>query len=120
LDVPIGNKNGARGWWNSPSPWEPLIKQEIPMSTITATRRAVNPTRRTRVLFDATRRHPAPRTFGRGLLRPLPTYRAPYTAADAAWAAQAFSRPVTAYDLHLEALAKEAEAQDRLERGCLL
>jgi hypothetical protein len=29
----------------------------------------VNPTRRTRILFDATRRHTAPRTFGRGLLR---------------------------------------------------
>jgi hypothetical protein len=90
------------------------------MSTITATRRSVNPTRRTRVVFDATWRLPAPRTFGRGLLRSLPTYKAPYTAADAAWAAGAFSRPATAYDLEMDRQAALAEAQDRLEGGCLL
>jgi hypothetical protein len=90
------------------------------MSTITATRRPVNPTRGTRVLFDATQRHPARRDFGRGILRSVPTYRAPYTAADAAWAAEAFARPVTAYDLEMDRRAALAEAQDRLERGCLL
>jgi hypothetical protein len=90
------------------------------MSTITATRRVVNPTRRTRVLFDATRRHAVPRNFGRGIVRSLPTYRAPYTAADAAWAAQAFSWPVSAYDVEMDRRATLAEAQDRLERGCLL
>jgi hypothetical protein len=55
------------------------------------------PVRSTVVLFDATQRHPAPDDFGQGILR----------------------RP-TAYDRHIDMLAALAEAQDRLERGCLL
>lgn len=45
---------------------------------------------KTTVLFDATRRHPAPSTFGRGLIASRPTHRAPASFADMDWAAQAF------------------------------
>ena len=62
------------------------------MSTILTPRRVVNPTRRTTVLFDATKRHPARRDFGRGLLRSVPTYRTGYTADDAALVADFLHR----------------------------
>ena len=90
------------------------------MSTITATRRVVNPTRRTTVLFDATQRHPARRDFGRGVLRSLPTFKAPASAEDMAWAAREFNADLTAYDRELERRAAEAEALDRLTAGTLL
>jgi hypothetical protein len=89
------------------------------MSIITATRRPVNPTRRTRVLFDATQRHLARRDFGRGILRSVPTYRTGYTAADEAWAAAEFNRELSGAPDY-DRLAAIAEAQDRLERGTLL
>jgi hypothetical protein len=88
---------------------------------IIATRRPV--VNATRILFDATRPHPARRDFGRGLLRSVPTTRRTWSDADAAWAAAEFASEVdprpTAYDRHIEMLANEAEAQDRIERGCL-
>jgi hypothetical protein len=89
------------------------------MSTITATRRVVNPTRRTTVLFDATMRHPARRDFGRGILASRPTFTRTWTDADASWAAAEFSRELS-NEPDYDRLAAIAEAQDRVERGCLL
>lgn len=60
------------------------------MSMIRKNRRQVNPTRTSVVLFDATEPRPAPANFGKGLLRSLPSYRMPFTAADVAEAAQMF------------------------------
>jgi hypothetical protein len=72
------------------------------------------------VLFDATRRQPAPRDFGRGILRSLPTARRTWTSQDEAWAARELNDRPTAYDRHVDTLAALAATQDRLERGCLL
>jgi hypothetical protein len=83
----------------------------------------LTPTRTSRVMFDATQRHPAPRDFGRGILRSLPTDRRNWTDADAAWAAQAFGavdaggEPLPLSDAELEQAAEWAAALDRLERG---
>lgn len=52
--------------------------------------------------------------FGRGILRSLPTYRAPYTASDAAqWAAMSADLDNARLDRRYE----EAAAVDRHERG---
>jgi hypothetical protein len=94
------------------------------MTTLAVSGRRVKstltPTRRTVVLFDATQRHPAPRDFGRGILRSMPNDRVPFTAADAAWAAEAFSRPVSTEDIELERRAQEAAWLDSYCRGVLL
>jgi hypothetical protein len=87
------------------------------MSSITRIPVSVKPTRRTTILFDATQRHPAPRTFGRGLLAARPTFTRSWTDEDAAWAAQAFAP--SAYDLHLEERAQEAAWTDSYCRGVL-
>jgi hypothetical protein len=98
------------------------------MTTLALSARRVKPTltptRTSRVLFDSTRRLQNPRRFGEGI-QSLPTYRTAYTAADAAWAAQAFgelsdARGAEEFNQELEFRAAVAEAQDRLERGCLL
>jgi hypothetical protein len=70
-------------------------------------------------LFDATARCNPNRTFGRGLLRSLPTTRRTWSDADASWAAAEFSRELS-NEPDYDRLAAIAEAQDRLERGCLL
>ena len=78
-------------------------------------------------LFDATRRVNIPsRSFGRGLLAAVPyAGRMPYTVTDLAWAAAAFGEHAADFDVippddELDHRAAEAEALDRLERGCLL
>ena len=78
------------------------------MTTLSVSRPRVKPTpvRHTVVLFDATLRHPAPRSFGQGILRPLPTAR------------ELNYRP-TAYDRHLEERAQEAAWTDSYCRGFL-
>lgn len=72
------------------------------------------PTRTSRVLFDGGTRRRSP-YFGRGILRSLPTYRTAYTAADAAWASQAFAP--SAYDAELDRRAEESAWMDRYEAG---
>jgi hypothetical protein len=64
------------------------------------------PVAKTTILFDATQRHPAPRDFGHGLLRSVPTAR------------ELNYRP-TAYDRHVDALAEEATWTDSYCRGVL-
>jgi hypothetical protein len=63
-----------------------------------------------------TRRSPRPTTrFGSGLTPYTPDAgRMPYTAADLAWAAQAFESD----DAELEARYAESAFMDRYERGC--
>jgi hypothetical protein len=58
-----------------------------------------------------------PHLFGAGLFRSLPTYRSVVSTADEAWYLEQLA---AAEDRHYDALAAEAEAQDRYERGCLL
>jgi hypothetical protein len=75
-------------------------------------------------LFDATARRNPNRTFGRGLLRSLPTFKAPASAEDMAWASQALAdeadrRRTTAYDREIDRRAAEALATDAYCRGCL-
>jgi hypothetical protein len=87
------------------------------MSIITATRRSVNPTRKTVVLFDGGRRHVC-RDFGRGLLASIPTERRDHTAADEAWAADALNnRSDFPSDEVLDAMADESAALDRYTKG---
>jgi hypothetical protein len=78
------------------------------------------PVAKTTILFDATQPHAAARDFGRGILRSVPTARRTWTSQDEAWAARELNYRPTAYDRHIDMLAALAEAQDRLERGCLL
>jgi hypothetical protein len=96
------------------------------MSSITRTRPPVKPTR-----------HPPrlARLFGEGIFPSHEPRRMPYTAADQAWAAQHFNEDATDYDVLIpgpapirggspepdwDAMAWEAAAQARLERGhCL-
>jgi hypothetical protein len=97
------------------------------MTTLTASARRVNkpaPVRSTVVLFDAGDRRSVS-SFGEGIHRSLPSYRVPFTAADAAWAAQTFGelgdqRDAEEFNRELEFRAAEAAALDRLTAGCLL
>ena len=73
------------------------------------TRRPVKPTRNTA-------RRPAP--FGAGILPDRPHAAAPFTARDAAWAAQSFGND-TPDDETFDAMAAESEALDRLTNGHL-
>ena len=54
------------------------------------------------------------RRFAAGLLASRPSYRAPYTAADAAWLAADNARRE---DEHYDRLAADSAAMDRLEAG---
>jgi hypothetical protein len=54
------------------------------------------------------------RSFGRGILASRPTTRAAFTFSDAAWWA---AEAAAAEDRHYDAMADEAEAQGRLDRG---
>lgn len=66
-------------------------------------------------IFDSICREVKPsRTFGRGLVRSLPTHRAPFTASDVAWLV---AERAAAEDRHHDQLAGEAEAMARHERG---
>jgi hypothetical protein len=67
------------------------------------------------ILFDATTKvKPAPsRTFGRGVLASLPTYRIDATLDDLAWAAQHLNESSPDYDV----LAEESAQMDSYERG---
>jgi hypothetical protein len=71
---------------------------------------------RTRPPVKILRRSPRPTTrFGSGLTPYVPDAgRMPYTAADLAWAAQAFESD----DAELEARYAESAFMDRYERGC--
>lgn len=71
------------------------------------------------VLFDATLPRKSPR-FGRGILASRPGYRAPFTVADAAWAAAELNAAGNdaAYDAHIEAMYMESAFMDRYELGC--
>lgn len=86
------------------------------MSTITRIRSSVKPT----VMFDATERHPAPRSFGRGVLASKPTFKAPASFEDMAWAAQTFNVVASAEDRYFDDLARAAAMQARLDRGHVL
>jgi hypothetical protein len=78
------------------------------MTIIVLTRPRVKPTRRTA--------RPA-RPFGTGIFE----RRMPYTAADLAWAAAELNENATDYDVEpdYDHLAAEAEAQARIEAGCI-
>ena len=66
------------------------------------------------ILFDATRTVKPARPFGRGILRSLPTYRAPYTAAEASmWAAMSAHLD----NARLDRLAGESAALSLMEAG---
>lgn len=82
------------------------------------------PTRSTRILFDATEPHPAQRNFGQGVLRAIPHYRMPMTAADLAWwmteSNQVASESLWEPDDVIDQRAYEAACVERLQRGhCL-
>ena len=68
------------------------------------------------ILFDARCPVKPARRFGAGILATRPTYRAPYTSADLAWLAADNARR-DAENRHYDAMADEAAALDRLERG---
>ncbi len=63
------------------------------------------------IIYDSARRSKSARHFATG----LSARRAPYTAADLAWAAQAFADDSPDYDL----LAAESEAQASYDAGVL-
>jgi hypothetical protein len=74
-------------------------------------------------LFDATVRRNLNRSFGRGLLRSLPTARSIWSDDDDAWAAAEFASEfnpqASAFDRELERRAQEAAWTDSYCRGCL-
>lgn len=74
------------------------------------------------ILLDTARTvKPARRTFGRGILASRPTYHAPYTAADAIWAAENLNAAATDYDVvDFDVMAADAAAMDRIEAGYCL
>jgi hypothetical protein len=76
------------------------------------------------ILFDGTETRKSNRSFGRGVLASRPATAVPCTISDLAWASQTFGeisdRRDAALDRHLDALAAEAEALDRLTAGHLL
>ena len=67
----------------------------------------------TSILFDATAHKSTNPWFGRGILRSVPTYRAPFSSADL----QAVAEGLTMTDREIDRLAGYAAAADRLERG---
>jgi hypothetical protein len=79
------------------------------MTILCITRPQVKPTRRT--ARKAT-------TFGEGIFE----RRMPYTQADLDWAAQNLNTDATDDDVEpdYDAMAGEAEAQARIEAGCIL
>jgi hypothetical protein len=74
-------------------------------------------------LFDATVRRNLNRSFGRGLLRSLPTACRTWSDDDAAWAAAEFASEVnlqaSVFDRELERGAQEAAWTDSYCRGVL-
>ena len=59
------------------------------------------------------------RRFGSGILASLPSHKTDYTSEDASWwAAQLAS--IAERDSHLDQMALEAEAVDRLVSSCCL
>ena len=68
------------------------------------------------ILFDASAPVKSARRFGAGLLPSRPSYRAPYTAADAEWLIADNARR-DAENRHYDRLAAESAAMDRIESG---
>jgi hypothetical protein len=75
------------------------------------------PVAKTTIVFDATQRHPAPRDFGCGLLRSVPTVRRTRTSQDEVWAAREFD--AADYHRQLEERFIESVRLDSYERGIL-
>lgn len=75
------------------------------------------PVKTTRVLFDAGNPAGSPDTFGRGILRALPHSHTCFTAADAAWASEAFNAGPS--DAEYDRRADEAAMLDRYSSGWL-
>jgi acetyl-CoA acetyltransferase len=82
----------------------------------------VAPTWNTVVIYDATARQSPRPHFGKGLTRYAAQYQVvPFTAEDAEWWAAESNRNASDYSLddYYDAMADEATAQDRLDRGYL-
>lgn len=65
------------------------------------------------IIFDATRKSTAPRSFGRGILAGCPVHRMPASLEDMEWAAQHLNEPAIDWEAEFERVTQ----QELIEAG---